>query len=85
MGKGVGEASGHRLGKAIILELGGNNVITVSNDADLAVPDAVFGTAGTTAQQCMSTQRLLIHNSFFVMSMLTPKSLCTNENWWPSG
>ncbi|MFY0598164.1 MAG: aldehyde dehydrogenase family protein [Cyclobacteriaceae bacterium] len=66
MGKAVGEAVGKRLGKSI-LELGGNNAIIITKDADLdiAIPGAVFGAVGTAGQRCTSTRRLIIHESLF--------------------
>ncbi|MEP4535274.1 MAG: aldehyde dehydrogenase family protein [Cyclobacteriaceae bacterium] len=66
MGKAVGEAVGKRLGKSI-LELGGNNAIIITEDADMniAIPGAVFGAVGTCGQRCTSTRRLIIHESLF--------------------
>ncbi|MBV6646402.1 MAG: aldehyde dehydrogenase family protein [Cyclobacteriaceae bacterium] len=66
MGKAVGEAVGRRLGKTI-LELGGNNAIIVTENADLeiTIPGAVFGAVGTAGQRCTSTRRLIIHESKF--------------------
>ena len=66
MGKSVGEAVGRRLGKTI-LELGGNNAIIITENADLnvAIPGAVFGAVGTAGQRCTSTRRLIIHESLF--------------------
>ncbi len=64
MGKKVGEAVGARLGKAL-LELGGNNAIIISENADLdvAITGALFGAVGTCGQRCTSTRRLIIHDS----------------------
>ncbi len=66
MGKSVAAAVGARLGKSI-LELGGNNAMIITKNADLeiAVPGAVFGAVGTAGQRCTSTRRLLIHESQF--------------------
>lgn len=66
MGKAVGEAVGKRLGKTI-LELGGNNAIIVTENADLeiVIPGAVFGAVGTAGQRCTTTRRLIIHDSIF--------------------
>ena len=60
MGRAVGQAVAARFGKSI-LELGGNNAIIVSKEADLthAVPAIVFGAVGTCGQRCTSTRRLL--------------------------
>ena len=62
MGISVAEAVAKRLGKSI-LELGGNNAIIVTENADLkqAVPAIVFGAVGTAGQRCTSTRRMIIH------------------------
>ena len=64
MGKQVAQAVGARLGKSL-LELGGNNAIIVSPEADLkmTVIGAVFGAVGTCGQRCTSTRRLIVHES----------------------
>lgn len=66
MGKAVGTAVASRLGRSI-LELGGNNAIIVSADADLniAIPGAVFGAVGTAGQRCTTTRRLIVHDSVY--------------------
>lgn len=66
MGKIVGQAVAARLGKSI-LELGGNNAIIVTPDADLkmTVIGAVFGAVGTAGQRCTSTRRLIIHEDIY--------------------
>lgn len=66
MGKSVGAAVGARLGKSL-LELGGNNAIIITPNADLkmVVPGAVFGAVGTGGQRCTSTRRLIIHESIY--------------------
>jgi aldehyde dehydrogenase (NAD+) len=66
MGKAIGQAMASRLGRAL-LELGGNNAIIVSKDADLdiAIPGAVFGAVGTAGQRCTTTRRLIIHESIY--------------------
>ncbi len=63
MGQSVGQTVAKRFGKSI-LELGGNNAIIVTENADLghAVPAIVFGAVGTCGQRCTSTRRLIIHN-----------------------
>ena len=55
-----------RLGK-YILELGGNNAIILTPDAnlDLAMPAIVFGAVGTAGQRCTTTRRLIIHESIY--------------------
>jgi len=64
MGKHVGEAVGRRLGRTI-LELGGNNAIIVTEDADLemAIRTTLFGAVGTAGQRCTSTRRIIIQKS----------------------
>ncbi|RZK82458.1 MAG: aldehyde dehydrogenase family protein [Pedobacter sp.] len=66
MGKAVSAAVGARLGKSI-LELGGNNAIIISKEADLnmSIIGAVFGAVGTAGQRCTSTRRLIIHESVY--------------------
>lgn len=66
MGKAVGAAVGARLGRAL-LELGGNNAIIISKDADLeiALVGCVFGAVGTAGQRCTSTRRLIIHEEIY--------------------
>ncbi len=66
MGKAVSAAVGARLGKSL-LELGGNNAIIISPDADLniAITAAVFGAVGTAGQRCTSTRRLIIHQKIY--------------------
>lgn len=64
MGKIVGTAVAQRLGKSL-LELGGNNAIIVTPDADLklVLTGSVFGAVGTAGQRCTSTRRLIVHRS----------------------
>lgn len=66
MGKAVGAAVGARLGRAL-LELGGNNAIIITKDADLdiAIIGSLFGAVGTAGQRCTSTRRLIIHESVY--------------------
>jgi len=66
MGKIVAQAVAARLGKSL-LELGGNNAIIVTPDADvkMTVIGAVFGAVGTCGQRCTSTRRLIIHESIY--------------------
>ncbi|HNP32371.1 MAG TPA: aldehyde dehydrogenase family protein [Flavobacterium sp.] len=66
MGKIVAQEVAARLGKSL-LELGGNNAIIVTPDADIkmTVIGAVFGAVGTAGQRCTSTRRLIIHESIY--------------------
>ena len=62
MGRRVSEVIARRLGRSI-LELGGNNGIIVTENADLnlAVPAILFGAVGTAGQRCTSTRRIIAH------------------------
>ena len=55
-----------RFGRSI-LELGGNNAIILTPNADfaMALPAIVFGAVGTAGQRCTSTRRLIIHDSIY--------------------
>ncbi len=66
MGKEVGKVVGARLGRAL-LELGGNNAIIVTENADLqmALNGILFGAVGTAGQRCTTTRRLIIHESIY--------------------
>jgi aldehyde dehydrogenase (NAD+) len=66
MGKQVAKAVAERLGRSL-LELGGNNAIIITPDADLkiAITAATFGAVGTAGQRCTSTRRLIIHESVY--------------------
>ncbi len=66
MGKIVAQAVAGRLGKSI-LELGGNNAMIITPEADLKITviGSVFGAVGTAGQRCTSTRRLIIHESIY--------------------
>ncbi|WP_088339838.1 L-piperidine-6-carboxylate dehydrogenase [Robiginitalea sediminis] len=66
MGKIVAQAVAARLGRSL-LELGGNNAIIVTPDADIkmTVIGALFGAVGTCGQRCTSTRRLIVHDSVY--------------------
>jgi aldehyde dehydrogenase (NAD+) len=66
MGKAVAQAVAQRLGK-VLLELGGNNAIIISGNAnlDMAIRGALFGAVGTAGQRCTTTRRLIVHDSIF--------------------
>ena len=61
MGRSVAQTVGKRLGKTL-LELGGNNAVTVLRDADLdlAVRAVLFGAVGTAGQRCTTTRRVIV-------------------------
>ena len=64
VGKHVAKTVAGRLGRSI-LELGGNNGIIVTEDADLemATRGILFGSVGTAGQRCTSTRRIIAHKS----------------------
>ncbi|QEC51494.1 L-piperidine-6-carboxylate dehydrogenase [Anseongella ginsenosidimutans] len=66
MGKSVAAVVGARLGR-VLLELGGNNAIIITENADLdmALTGSLFGAVGTAGQRCTSTRRLIIHESIY--------------------
>ncbi len=66
MGKKVNQAVAGRLGK-VLLELGGNNAIIVTEKAnlDMAIRAIVFGAVGTAGQRCTTTRRLIVHESIY--------------------
>jgi aldehyde dehydrogenase (NAD+) len=66
MGRIVAQEVAKRLGKSL-LELGGNNAIIVTPEADIknTVIGAVFGAVGTCGQRCTSTRRLIVHDSIY--------------------
>ena len=64
MGRRVSESVARRFGRTI-LELGGNNAIIVTENADLemTVRSILFGAVGTAGQRCTSTRRIIMHRS----------------------
>ena len=66
MGKEVAIKVAARLGKSI-LELGGNNAIILTPEAnlDMAIIAILFGAVGTAGQRCTTTRRLIIHESIY--------------------
>jgi aldehyde dehydrogenase (NAD+) len=64
MGRQVGPAVSHRLGRTL-LELGGNNsvILAESADLDLALRAVLFAAVGTAGQRCTTLRRLIIHES----------------------
>ncbi len=63
MGRAVGQRVAARMGRSL-LELGGNNAVIVTDDADidLAVRGILFGAVGTAGQRCTTTRRLLVQS-----------------------
>ena len=61
MGRGVGQVVAQRLGRSL-LELGGNNGIIVTDDADLdmALRAVLFAAVGTAGQRCTTNRRLFL-------------------------
>jgi aldehyde dehydrogenase (NAD+) len=66
MGRSVGQVVAARLGKCL-LELGGNNAVTVLADADLKLATAgiLFGAVGTAGQRCTSIRRVLVQQEVY--------------------
>ncbi|SIS98524.1 L-piperidine-6-carboxylate dehydrogenase [Belliella pelovolcani] len=66
MGKLVAQAVGQRLGRSL-LELGGNNAIIVTENADMdiAIRGALFGAVGTAGQRCTTTRRLIVQEGVY--------------------
>ncbi len=66
VGRHGAEVISKRFGRTI-LELGGNNAIIMTPNADLkmAVPAVVFGAVGTAGQRCTTTRRLIIHEDIY--------------------
>lgn len=66
MGRAVGKAVAERLGRSL-LELGGNNAIIITENADLdiAIRGALFGAVGTAGQRCTTTRRLIVHSNVY--------------------
>ncbi len=66
VGRHAGTQVAARFGKSI-LELGGNNAIILTAEADfkIAIPGIVFGAVGTAGQRCTSTRRVIIHESIY--------------------
>jgi aldehyde dehydrogenase (NAD+) len=64
IGRRVASRVAERFGRTI-LELGGNNAILVTENADLdlATRAILFGAVGTAGQRCTSTRRIIAHES----------------------
>jgi aldehyde dehydrogenase (NAD+) len=66
VGRHAAQVISKRFGK-YILELGGNNAIILTENADmkLAIPAIVFGAVGTAGQRCTTTRRLIVHEKIY--------------------
>ena len=66
MGKIVAQEVGSRLGKTL-LELGGNNaiIVTPNADMDIMLNSVLFGAVGTCGQRCTTTRRLIVHEDIY--------------------
>ena len=64
IGRHVAKTVSKRFGKTI-LELGGNNAIIVTEDAnlDMVTRAILFGAVGTAGQRCTSTRRIIVHKN----------------------
>ena len=72
IGERVSTAVAARFGRTI-LELGGNNAIIVTEDADLdlAVRAVLFGAVGTAGQRCTTTRRIIMQKG--IASQITAR------------
>jgi len=66
MGRRVGHVVAERLGRSL-LELGGNNavIVTANADLDLALRAIAFGALGTAGQRCTTTRRLIVQEKVY--------------------
>lgn len=66
VGRHAAQVVSKRFGRTI-LELGGNNAIILTPNADLkiAIPAIVFGAVGTAGQRCTSTRRIIMHELIY--------------------
>ncbi|HEY0901795.1 MAG TPA: aldehyde dehydrogenase family protein, partial [Micavibrio sp.] len=66
MGRAVAQKVAARMGRSL-LELGGNNAMIVSKDADLdmAVRAILFGAVGTSGQRCTTLRRLIVQEDVY--------------------
>jgi len=64
MGRAIGNVVSDRLGRSL-LELGGNNgiIVTENADQDLALRAVLFAAFGTAGQRCTTARRLFLHKS----------------------
>ena len=66
VGRHAAEIIARRFGRCI-LELGGNNAVILTPEADLklAIPAVIFSAVGTAGQRCTTTRRLIVHESIY--------------------
>lgn len=66
MGRAVAQKVAGRMGRSL-LELGGNNamIVTPEADLDMAVRAILFGAVGTSGQRCTSLRRLIVHEDIY--------------------
>ncbi len=66
VGRRGAEVVASRFGRCI-LELGGNNAIILTPQAnlELAIPSIVFSAVGTAGQRCTTARRLIVHESIY--------------------
>jgi aldehyde dehydrogenase (NAD+) len=66
VGRHISGIVGERLGRSI-MELGGNNAIIVSREAnlELVIPAIVFGAVGTAGQRCTTTRRVIVQEDVY--------------------
>jgi len=88
MGRRVGAVVAGRLARTL-LELGGNNAIIVSPQAnlDLALRAIVFAAVGTAGQRCTSLRRLILHEdlveTFLPRLIAAYRSVPVGNPWEP--
>ena len=65
-GRRVGRRVQERFGK-LILELGGNNAVIVSDKGslDVALKNVYFAAIGTAGQRCTTTRRVIVHERIY--------------------
>ncbi len=89
MGRSVAQAVAARLGRTL-LELGGNNAIIITEDAnlDLALHGVLFAAVGTAGQRCTTLRRLIIHENVakhFLDRLVQAYSSITIGDPWDPG
>lgn len=84
LGDAVRQEVAKTLGRNSLLELGGNNAVIITPNAnmELAIPSTLFGAIGTAGQRCTTTRRLFIHQSQYkaVLKVLTDAYQAIGKN-----